>query len=222
MDTGKKPVKRNRDEDSSGHERKVKSRAETKDSISGLLYTESFIDEKEEAELLAEIDRQPWMNSLRRRVQHYGWVYDYKNRQVTPDNYIGPLPAWLRNLAQRLITSGITEAVFDQVIVNEYIPGQGIGKHIDQPQMFGDDIVTISLGSVVPMEFARRGYEKVTQYLQPRSALRFRGEARYRYTHCIPARKSDVNPITGQVVPRGRRVSLTFRTVKQKNVSGRK
>jgi alkylated DNA repair dioxygenase AlkB len=37
------------------------------------------------------------------------------------------------------------------------------------------------------------------------------GEARYDWTHEIPARKSDV--INGARQPRTRRVSLTFRTV---------
>ncbi|HCX68222.1 alpha-ketoglutarate-dependent dioxygenase AlkB [Parvibaculum sp.] len=37
------------------------------------------------------------------------------------------------------------------------------------------------------------------------------GDARYEWTHEIPARKSD--EVNGERWPRGRRISLTFRTV---------
>lgn len=50
-----------------------------------------------------------------------------------------------------------------------------------------------------------------TQVLAPRSLLVLSGEARFNWTHGIPARKSDV--IDGKKIARGRRVSLTFRTV---------
>jgi alkylated DNA repair dioxygenase AlkB len=47
--------------------------------------------------------------------------------------------------------------------------------------------------------------------LQPRSLLVLRGPARYNWRHGIPRRHSDI--IDGRRVPRGRRVSMTFRTV---------
>ena len=41
----------------------------------------------------------------------------------------------------------------DQLIVNEYQPGQGISAHIDCEPCFKNTIVTVSLGSVYEMDF---------------------------------------------------------------------
>lgn len=57
----------------------------------------------------------------------------------------------------------------------------------------------------------RRTGERRSLVLAPRSLLILSGEARYDWTHEIPARKSDV--IEGMRQPRARRVSLTFRIV---------
>ena len=57
--------------------------------------------------------------------------------------------------------------------------------------------------------------DRISLRLEPRSLLILSGEARYDWTHAIPARKSDV--IKGVRQPRTRRVSLTFRTMKLMN-----
>ena len=41
---------------------------------------------------------------------------------------------------------------FEQAIVNEYEPGQGIAPHIDR-DCFGPVVATVSLGSAVNMDF---------------------------------------------------------------------
>lgn len=48
-------------------------------------------------------------------------------------------------------------------------------------------------------------------WLEVGSLVTMQGEARYEWKHGIAARKTDV--VEDQKVPRGRRVSLTFRTV---------
>ena len=47
-----------------------------------------------------------------------------------------------------------------QVIINEYIAGQGINPHIDDPSQFGEWIVGISLGSHTAMNFSN-GYSQL-------------------------------------------------------------
>lgn len=42
---------------------------------------------------------------------------------------------------------------FDQLIVNEYEPGQGINPHIDNIKLFKSDIASLSLGSDCIMIF---------------------------------------------------------------------
>ena len=50
--------------------------------IPGLIYEPDFVAEEEETNLLAWIDGAEWSTELRRRVQHYGWRYDYRKRQI--------------------------------------------------------------------------------------------------------------------------------------------
>jgi alkylated DNA repair dioxygenase AlkB len=57
----------------------------------------------------------------------------------------------------------------------------------------------------------KRKEEQVAILLEPCSLLLLRGEARYRWTHGIPRRQQD--RIADGVLPRQRRVSITFRKV---------
>ena len=84
-----------------------------------------------------------WRDDLSRRIQHYGWRYDYK--AMAPDMHIGALPAWLSRLAHKIYDeTGLFDRVAEQVIVNEYLPGQGIATHIDHPG-FGPTVCTIGM-----------------------------------------------------------------------------
>ena len=180
--------------------------------ITGLSYIPHYIDESTEAALLELIDRQPWMNDLKRRVQHYGWRYDYKARNVTSDLRIGALPDWLQTYALRLQQAGLFEETPDQVIINEYQPGQGISAHIDCVPCFADTIASLSLGSPCVMDFAHsKTGQKSSLLLEPCSLIVLTGDARYVWQHAIAARKTDRS--NGQIIQRTRRISLTFRKV---------
>jgi alkylated DNA repair dioxygenase AlkB len=172
--------------------------------IPGLQYLPDFITAAEEQALLEIIDRQQWLHDLKRRVQHYGYKYDYKARAVTADSYLGPLPDWLMPVVQKLPFKP------DQAIVNEYLPGQGISAYVDCVPCFSDTIASLSLGSGAVMQLAN-GQEKHELYLEPRSLIILSDPARYEWTHAIPARKSDM--VDGFKIECGRRVSLTFRMV---------
>lgn len=173
--------------------------------IPGLQYCPNFITEGEARLLIEIIDRQPWLNDLKRRVQHYGYKYDYKARAVTNDTYLGPLPDWLMPVIQKLPFKP------DQAIVNEYQPGQGISAHVDCVPCFDNTIASLSLGSGATMQFTK-GNERQEIYLEPRSLIILSGSARYEWQHAIPARKTDV--VNGFKIDRKRRLSLTFRTIK--------
>lgn len=186
-------------------------------AISGQVVVHDFVSKSEEEELLRHVNSNQWRDDLKRRVQHYGWVYDYKARSVNPENYLGPLPSWLTPLLQRMHSVGLVppEVVFDQVIVNEYRPGQGISAHVDQPVLFGPYIVTVSLGSSAIMDFTRKDMSTQHLLLRRRSVARLGGEARYQWKHSIPARLSDSHPdLHGGRQARGTRISLTFRSMR--------
>ncbi|MBK3736233.1 2-oxoglutarate-Fe(II)-dependent oxygenase superfamily protein [Azospirillum brasilense] len=180
--------------------------------IPGLALNNDWIGKAEESQLLKQVDGGNWRNDLKRRVQHYGFRYDYRARSVLPGDHLGPLPGWLAVLAGRLVDKGVFYTVPDQVIVNEYLTGQGISAHIDCVPCFGDTIAILSLGSSVVMTFqcAATGARR-EMTLPTCSLLRLSGPARYDWLHGIPARKSDM--IDGMKTQRLRRVSLTFRSV---------
>ena len=116
-------------------------------AVPGLKFLEGFLTPEEQAYCIDRVDAadSQWRSDLSRRVQHYGWRYDYKARAITPDMHIGALPDWLAQLAQKLYDeTGLFDCVPEQVIVNEYLPGQGIATHIDHPG-FGPTVCTISL-----------------------------------------------------------------------------
>ena len=170
----------------------------------------AFISPAEESEFVERLDGEVWSGELKRRVQHFGYRYDYRARAVTRDAYLGPLPAWLQDLGKRLVDAGHVADLPDQVIANEYLPGQGISAHIDCEPCFDDTIVSLSLLSHCTMVFREiHDGSTLSAVLQPRSAIVLKDVSRYHWTHEIPARKSDV--IDGRKVGRSRRISLTFR-----------
>ena len=135
------------------------------DCIPGFTLIADFLTEAEEEEICDEIDLSPWSSELQRRVQHYGWRYDYKAKQIDPTMRIGPLPNWAKKIAQRLFESGHVPELPDQVIVNEYVKAQGIAPHVDSPSSFADGVAMISLLETWEMEFRKRGKAKVMQRL---------------------------------------------------------
>jgi alkylated DNA repair dioxygenase AlkB len=176
--------------------------------VPDLTYCREFLRPEEQRRIIAKVDVRPWRDDIKRRVQHYGYKYNYKARSVDHSMYVGPLPDFALGIAQRLHHRGLVEEMPGQLIVNEYEPGQGISAHIDCKPCFKNTITTVSLGWAYEMDFIPLATGEVkTALLKPGSALIMRGEARYQWMHRIKARLSD------RGVRRRRRVSLTFRNV---------
>ncbi len=173
-----------------------------------MCYFLGLLSPQEQESILREVDLRPWRNDLKRRVQHYGYLYDYKARQVDRSMYLGPLPAFATPVAQRLLECSLMTQVPDQLIVNEYLPGQGITAHVDCEPCFGEQIAMVSLGWAYEMEFIHADTRETRAILlAPGSGVAISGEARHQWLHQIRSRKSD------RGIPRKRRVSLTFRNV---------
>ena len=122
-------------------------------TIKGLQYIPNYIDLATERKLIQEIDNQFWINDLKRRVQHYGYRYDYRARKINLSMKIGQLPDWAKKIAIQLKNDGYFDEIPDQVIVNEYMPGQGISPHIDCEPCFEDTLISLSLSSSATMLF---------------------------------------------------------------------
>jgi len=177
--------------------------------IPGLLYIDDFISTSEESKLISEINNSDWINDLKRRVQHYGYKYDYRSRSISKSMFIGPLPDWSNFLSDKIKDHFFFSP--DQLIINEYVPGQGIAPHVDCKPCFTDKIISISLGSDCLMDLIR-GNNKKEILLKSKSLLLISGESRNLWYHGITPRKSDI--INGKRVFRKTRISMTFRKVK--------
>ena len=242
--------------------------------VPGLVLVPDYVSQEEEEVLVAVLTgpQAPWAppqstpsmsGNVKRRVQHYGYVFDYETADVLRDRTkkgadCPPLPALppkLENVDEYIQTSvsegrgwealaGVIErtrlhdfssnlsqsycdaanrlsfAELNQMTVNEYNEGSGIGSHVDTVTAFGDGLISISLNAGVVMEFRQTEEdEKANEtlallrklvYLPRRSMLLMSGPARYTWEHMIVSRMTDTHE--GQVIPRGRRVSLTLRT----------
>jgi alkylated DNA repair dioxygenase AlkB len=176
-------------------------------AIAGLSYLRNYVTEAEEAELIRLIDAAPWDTTWERRRQLYGATYG-RGRGVER-----PLPDWGRDLADRIHREGFSERPFDQMLVNEYEPGQGIALHRDY-EPFDRTVVSLSLLSPCVMEFREpRQGQRESLLLERRSLLVLSDAARYAWQHGIARRKTD--RWQGKVIPRKRRLSVTFRLRKQ-------
>ena len=175
-------------------------------NISGLTYISSYISSEYEEKLLKLIDTQEWNLDLKRRTQHYGYKYDYIARSVDSSYYLGEMPYWIDELCSKLHKNSIFIEKPDQVIINEYRPGQGIASHIDCVPCFADTICSLSLESGCIMDLSWGDIKRCIN-LEPRSLLILKDDARYKWKHGIAARKSDYG------IKRQRRISLTFRKI---------
>jgi alkylated DNA repair dioxygenase AlkB len=181
-------------------------------AITGLSYIPNFLTGEEENQLVKIINKEPWLADIKRRVQHYGYKYDYKARSIDYSMYLGALPNWAKAIGGRLHSEGYIEQDPDQLIVNEYIPGQGIANHIDCEPCFGETIISISLASYCIMDFVHvKSKQKIEVMLEPGSLVIINGEARHKWTHGIAQRKTDV--FKGNKFDRKLRISMTFRKV---------
>ncbi len=175
----------------------------------GAVIVPDFVTPAEEDRLLLRIGQAPWMTELSRRVQHYGYRYDYRgaSRPVPAT----PFPRWAEAMADRL-RAHFAGALPVQCIVNEYRPGQGIGMHADHRD-FGPVVASLSLAADWPMRFHRRAGRYVrgglpgddVAVLPRRSVLVLAGTARRDWMHGIDPADTARGTAT--------RVSATFRTL---------
>jgi alkylated DNA repair dioxygenase AlkB len=179
--------------------------------IPGLSYFPNALTEEQEQALLQELDGpdaewHPLTDSPQsRRVQHYGYRYDYKRRTVSEPTT--PIPAHWADLFP-------STSEWNQVIVNEYLPGQGISAHTDS-LAYADVIQCYTLGSGATMRFTPEDKEEKGErrdiYVEPRSLYIMAGEARYQWKHEMVSRKTDT--VQGVKKARSRRISVTLRFV---------
>lgn len=177
-------------------------------SIEGFSYHKEFISPDDEGVLIKYADSNPWDTTWERRIQQYGYSYGTSRRES-----LGGMPEWLSSLCNRLREERIFIETPNQVIVNEYMPGQGIAPHVDYLSNYGNTVAALSLGSPVVMDFISEEKKKISHLLEPRSLFVLSGSARLNWKHGIAPRTMD--HFLGAVITRGRRLSCTFRNTSQ-------
>jgi alkylated DNA repair dioxygenase AlkB len=174
----------------------------------GFRYQEEAISEQEQTDLVTAIqslDLKPFEFHGyigNRRVINFGFKYDFTRRFVEKADGI---PQCLHELLGRAAEfAGNNQDAFQQVGINEYQAGAGIGWHKDKPE-FGI-IVGASLLAPATMRFRKKengNWVRVSQTLKPRSIYLLSGEARTEWEHSVPPLDS-------------LRYAITFRTLAHK------
>jgi len=183
--------------------------------IPGFSIYPDFISEAQEQQLIDEIDAQPWMVDYSRRLQYYG----FRNELEAPYSLIGiplSIPPAIHELAETIYAEKQLDYNPDQVIINEYQPGEGIRPHKDR-NYYENQICGINLASGCVMRFSNANHQEVFDIELPRHSLYImQDDARKKWNHSIPPRKKDL--INGAIQHRGRRLSITYRKVKPAKV----
>ena len=122
--------------------------------------------------MVADIDCNKWIKLLNRRVQHYGYEFKYGTNNVDTNSKIGELPSFCDVVKPRMasvleefqfeqdksVHTGKGDyydkmGMFDQLTLNDYVPGQGIPPHVDTHSPFEEIFASLSLLSGVTMHF---------------------------------------------------------------------
>lgn len=174
------------------------------------------LPETEEA-LLPVKNAQGKSSENSRRVLQYGYAYNYQSGNTREK--IEDMPhiiEVLRSVIPEVWTDAPDDILekLNQCIINRYLPGQGIGAHIDGKRGnridYGDTVVCFTFLSGRAMKFTRE-ISTHEVYTRPLSMYVMTGDARYEWTHEMVGRKSDV--VGGKSLPRSECFSVTFRQV---------
>lgn len=174
--------------------------------INGLYYIPKYVPKHEIdhlKNLIAEnIKLEPISSSANsRRVAHYGYFYSYDRTGLKPAD---PIPLDLHKLADskriNKLVDGLINKEFDQVIINEYKPGQQIYYHTDHTKLFGEIIACVTIGQPVPIKFKYGNTIKKIN-VEEGSMYIMTGDARYKWQHSLINNTKDT------------RYSITYRTI---------
>ena len=186
----------------------------------GLSYIPDIISDEFAAELVQFLDKRPWSKVSKsdtgRLVQQFGFRYAYSGSKKFEE--IEPFPEIIQKL-QKIVLEFLQKKkiaeipAMNQCIINNYVPGQGISAHIDLPD-FGPVVACFTICSGTEISFSQEfENEEYTaeKYVDAGSLYIMSGPVRYLWKHAIKSRKSDM--VEGSKKLRGRRISITFRTV---------
>ncbi|EFJ25952.1 hypothetical protein SELMODRAFT_98137 [Selaginella moellendorffii] len=118
--------------------------------VDSIFYIPDFITAAEQSFLLHQVNSAPsskWKTLTNRRLQNWGGIVE--SNGLVPQ----PLPSWLIKVTEKISSvTGLFPSPINHVLVNEYLPGQGIMLHQDGPSYF-PVVAILSLGAPTLMRF---------------------------------------------------------------------
>ncbi|XP_073156488.1 alkylated DNA repair protein ALKBH6 homolog isoform X2 [Henckelia pumila] len=118
-------------------------------SVPTVFYLPDYVTAAEEEQLLNNIHKAPiskWKTLKNRRLQNWGGI-------VHDKGLLAQVPPWLEQVTHRIYTeSKLFPSAINHVLINEYLPDQGIMPHQDGPA-YVPVVAILSLGSPVIMNF---------------------------------------------------------------------
>jgi len=149
----------------------------------GLRLYGEFITPTEEQHLIARCssgaphNAQP-RDTNRQSVRRYGSDKSYGSYMLADT-----IPAYLQALCDRLLENKLVSVLPDSVSINEYLRGQSIALHIDNPAS-GRIVTVLSVESPATMIFVR-DQARFAIELPPRSLVQLHDEIRTEWQHAI-------------------------------------
>jgi len=190
-------------------------------------YVPNFITEEQELYIIEKVNNAPkpkWCQLKNRRLQNWGGI-PHSNGLITET-----IPDWLKRFVDKVKNIEVFPDTNkpNHILVNEYLPGQGIMPHLDG-SLFFPTISTISCGSHTILHFYKspKIHDKVySLFLERRSLLILQENMYNDYMHGIDEVKDDIiddsisnlNLCESQIkigtsLLRNKRISLTIRNV---------
>lgn len=154
------------------------------EDIPGLWYIENYLSEIESEEfknyIANHVNLEPIStNQYSRRVAHYGYYYTYNHTGLKP---APPIPDWLKDLLDPNILL-LKNIHMNQIIINEYKPGQQIAYHTDHIGLFGPVIACITVGESIPIKFKKDVVK--TLNIKSGSMYIMTNDSRYKWQHSL-------------------------------------
>lgn len=203
--------------------------------IKGLFYFPDVLTKDQENEWISYFEHQCWYpvgtGKRSRMLQHYGSSYRHHElrnetktqRDIGPvipmSDTFHPLIEVVKEAMKSVEIEEHDKISFQQLVVNRFEPGQGIGDHIDDVKCYGPVIAILSLNSGIMMELTNKEeHSSFELWLEPRSLCLLTEDARYKWSHRIRPRKCDQKRVTTQndnhqiiIQQRESHISLIFR-----------
>mmetsp|Transcript_104172 Transcript_104172/g.127277 ORF Transcript_104172/g.127277 Transcript_104172/m.127277 type:complete len:505 (+) Transcript_104172:3-1517(+) len=189
--------------------------------IPGLIYVPDFITDNEHESIKQVLIKNYNLWDLgqiqqKRRSLHFGYSISFDNMELYKcTGKLAEIPKefkWIPQRIQRYVEERIHKKIkaFNQLILNEYTPNQGINAHVDRTHCFGPVICGLSLFSHVVMEFKNKKTDEVKPIvLLPKSLYIMSGESRYEWLHSI--NRDKIQKFYGNNIIKGLRYSMTYR-----------